>query len=55
MENNNNNKNANNNNNYYYYNNAMMSRPVHSAPAFTEHRHSKSPDLCTLINPYEYQ
>ena len=24
-------------------------------PAFTEHRHYKSPDLCTLINPYEYQ
>ena len=22
---------------------------------FTEHRHSKSPDLCTLINPYGYQ
>ena len=22
---------------------------------FTEHRHSTSPDLCTLINPYRYQ
>ena len=22
---------------------------------FTEHRYSKSPDLCTLINPYGYQ
>ena len=29
-----------------------MSRPACGVPAFTEHRHSKSPDLCTLINPY---
>ena len=29
--------------------------PAFGAPAFTEHRHSKSPDLCTLINPYGYQ
>ena len=30
----------------------VISRP---ATAFTKQRHSKSPDLCTLINPYEYQ
>ena len=29
-----------------------MSRPVRGAPAFNEHRHFKSPDLFTLINPY---
>ena len=28
----------------------VMSRPARGAPAFTEHRHSKSPDLCTLFN-----
>ena len=33
----------------------MMSRPAHGAPAFTEHRHSKSPDFSPLINPYGYQ
>ena len=33
----------------------MMPRPARCAPAFTEHRYSKSPDLCTLINPYGYQ
>ena len=32
-----------------------MSRPAHGAPAFTKHRHSKSPDFCILINPYGYQ
>ena len=32
-----------------------MSRPDCSAPAFTEYRHSKSPDLSTFINPYGYQ
>ena len=32
-----------------------MSRPARGAPAFTEHKHSKSHDLCTLINPYGYQ
>ena len=26
-----------------------MSRPASGAPAFTEHRHPKSPDLCTLV------
>ena len=31
------------------------SRPALGFLAFTEHRHSKSPDLCTLINPYGYQ
>ena len=30
----------------------VMPRPVHGAPAFTEHRHFKFPDLCILINPY---
>ena len=29
-----------------------MSKPACGAPAFTEHRNSKSPDLCTLINAY---
>ena len=30
--------------------------PACGTPAFTEHRrHSKSPDLCTLINSYGYQ
>ena len=33
----------------------VMPRPASGAPAFTEHRYSKSPDLCTLINPYGYQ
>ena len=33
----------------------VMPRPACGAPAFTEHRYSKSPDLCTLINPYGYQ
>ena len=33
----------------------VMSRPACGAPAFTEHSHSKSPDLCKLINPYGYQ
>ena len=32
-----------------------MSRPACDGPPFTEHRHSKSPDLWTLINPYGYQ
>ena len=32
-----------------------MSRPACAAPAFTEHRHIKSPDLDTLMNPYGYQ
>ena len=32
----------------------VMPRPARGAHAFTEHRHSKSPDLCTLINPYGY-
>ena len=26
-----------------------MSRPACGVPTFTEHRYSKSPDLCTLI------
>ena len=30
----------------------VMPRPVHGAPAFTEHRHFQFPDLCILINPY---
>ena len=25
----------------------VMSRVAHGGPAFTEHRYSKSPDLCT--------
>ena len=29
-----------------------MGSPAGGAPAFTEFRHCKSPDLCTLINPY---
>ena len=33
----------------------MMSRPAHGAPAFTEHRHPKSPEFSPLINPYGYQ
>ena len=33
----------------------VMPRLARGALAFTEHRHSKSPDLCTLINPYRYQ
>ena len=33
----------------------VMSRPARGASAFTEHRHSKSPDLCTLINTCGYQ
>ena len=33
----------------------VMSSPAPSAPTFTEHRRSKSPDLCTLNNPYRYQ
>ena len=32
-----------------------MSRPPCGVPTFTEHKHSKSPDLCTSINPYGYQ
>ena len=40
----NNNKNINNNNNN---NGGGMSRLAHGAPALTEHRYSKSPDLCT--------
>ena len=32
----------------------VMSRPAGGTPAFTECRHSKSPDLCTLINPCGY-
>ena len=31
-----------------------MYQPACGAPAFTEHRHYKSP-VCTLINPYGYQ
>ena len=30
----------------------MMSRLACGNHAFTEHRYSKSPDLCTLNNPY---
>ena len=33
----------------------MMSRPARGAPTFTEYRHSKSPDLCKLINSYGLQ
>ena len=33
----------------------VMSTPARGIPAFAERRHSKSPDLCTLINPYGYQ
>ena len=33
----------------------VMSRPPRDAPAFIEHRKSKSFDLCTLINPHGYQ
>ena len=33
----------------------VMSTPARGIPAFAESRHSKSPDLCTLINPYGYQ
>ena len=29
-----------------------MGSPPGGAPAFTELRYCKSPDLCTLINPY---
>ena len=32
----------------------VMPRTARGAPAFTEHRHSKSPDLCTLINTFEF-
>ena len=32
-----------------------MSRPARGAPAFTEHKHCNSHNLCTLINPYGYQ
>ena len=42
------NKNQNNNNN----NNNNKPR---GNSAFTEHRHFKSSDLCTFINPYGYQ
>ena len=49
--NNNNNNNSSNNNN----NGGVMFRPACGAPAFTDHRHSKSLDLCPLINPYRYQ
>ena len=31
-----------------------MYRAAYGGPAFTEHKHSKPPDLCTLINPYGY-
>ena len=30
----------------------VMSRPACGDPAFTEHRYSKSADLCTLTNLY---
>ena len=33
----------------------VMSRSAQGAPAFAEHRHSKFPDLCTIINLYRYQ
>ena len=33
----------------------VKSTPAQGALAFTEHRHSKSPELCTLINPDQYQ
>ena len=32
-----------------------MSWPARGAPDFTGHRHSKSRDLCTLMNPYGYK
>ena len=32
----------------------MISGPARGVPAFTEDRHSKSPDLFTLINPSGY-
>ena len=54
--NNNNNNNINNNNNNINNNNkGVMPRPARGAPSFTGHRHSKSPDLCTLTNHYGYQ
>ena len=33
----------------------IIIRPACSAPAFTKHRYSKSPDSCTLINPCGHQ
>ena len=42
--------NNNNNNN----NTGEMYRPACGDPTFTEHRHSKSPGLCVLINTYGY-
>ena len=33
----------------------VMSRPACGAHTFTEHRHSKFPDLRALINSYGYQ
>ena len=33
----------------------VISRCALAVPAFTEHRHSKSLNLCTLINLPEYQ
>ena len=33
----------------------VMSRSAQGASAFAEHRHSKFPDLCTIINLYRYQ
>ena len=53
--NNNNSNNNNNNNNSNNNNGGVMFRPACGAPAFTDHRHSKSLDLCPLINPYRYQ
>ena len=47
------NNNDNNNNNL-----GVMSRPACGTPAFTdftEHRHSKYPDLFSLINRYGFQ
>ena len=31
-----------------------MYRAACGDPAFTEHKHSKPRNLCTLINPYGY-
>ena len=33
----------------------VIRRPARGIPAFTEHRHFISLDLCTLINPYGHQ
>ena len=32
-----------------------MIRPARCVPAFTKQRHSKSPELCALINLCNYQ